>query len=172
MRENKQEFTCEAFNVSPGGIAVRASISGEAGERIILYLDTLGRLEGELVRASKGEFALRINASSYKREKIANQLTWLVNKNRLNLIEDRRHNRFVPKKIKARLSMSDGSTLECKILDISLSGAAIAVAHKADIGQVVTLGLTPGRVVRHSEQGICIEFLDIQDPASLERQFG
>lgn len=75
--------------MSAGGIAVRASIIGEIGERIIIYLDNMGRIEGELVRTFQGGFALKLSASSYKREKIANQLTWLVNKDRLIKIEDR-----------------------------------------------------------------------------------
>ncbi len=172
MRENKQEFPCQIVNMSPGGIAVRAPIIGELGERVVIYLDTMGRIEGKLVRAYEDGFALHLNASSYKREKIANQLTWLVNKNHLNLMEDRQHGRIVPKKTRAKISMIDGSTLDCQIQDVSLGGGAVAVEPKPDVGQLVTLGLTRGRVVRHTEQGISIKFLEIQDPASLERQFG
>lgn len=172
MRENKQEFPCQIVNMSPGGIAVRAPIIGELGERVVIYLDTMGRIEGKLVRAYEDGFALHLNASSYKREKIANQLTWLVNKNHLNLMEDRQHSRIVPKKTGAKISMIDGSTLDCQIQDVSLGGGAVAVEPKPDVGQLVTLGLTRGRVVRHTEQGISIKFLEIQDPASLERQFG
>ena len=172
MRENKQEYPCQIINMSPGGIAVRAPIVGEMGERVVIYLDTLGRFEGNLVRTYEDGFALHLNASSYKREKIANQLTWLVNKNHLNLTEERQHSRIVPKKTSTKISMIDGSTLDCQIQDVSLGGGAVAVEPKPGVGQLVTLGLTPGRVVRHTEQGISIEFLEIQDPATLERQFG
>ncbi len=172
MRENKQEYPCQIINMSPGGIAVRAPIVGEMGERVVIYLDSMGRIEGELVRAYEDGFALHLNSSSYKREKIANQLTWLVNKNHLNLTEDRKHSRIIPKKTNTKISMIDGSTLDCQIQDVSLGGGAVSVEPKPDIGQLVTLGLTPGRVVRHIHQGISIEFLEIQDPASLERQFG
>ncbi len=58
MRQNKQEYSCQIINVSAGGIAILAPISGEMGERIVIYLDTLGRIEGEIVRINPDGFAL------------------------------------------------------------------------------------------------------------------
>jgi hypothetical protein len=51
-------------------------------------------------------------------------------------------------------------------------GAAVSVEPKPDVGQLVTLGQTPGRVIGQRDQDISIEFLEILDPSSLERQFG
>jgi hypothetical protein len=172
MRENKQEYPCQIVNVSAGGIAVRAAITGEMGERIVIYIDTLGRIEGKIVRVNEDGFALQLSASGYKREKIANQLTWLVNKDRLSILEDRRHNRIIPKKTTIKITMDNGESYDCHILDVSLGGAAVWVEPKPEVGEPVILGLTPGHVVRHTEQGISIEFLEIQDPDTLKRQFG
>jgi hypothetical protein len=172
MRENKQEYPCQIINVSAGGLAVRAPVSGEKGERIVIYLDTLGRIEGEIVRANPDGFALKLSASVYKREKIANQLTWLINKDRLSMLEDRRHDRITPKKTAIKLTTVQGTAYECRLIDVSLGGAAVLVDPKPGVGELVTLGLTPGRVLRHKDNGISIEFLQIQDPDSLARQFG
>lgn len=113
-----------------------------------------------------------MKASAYKREKIANQLTWLVNRESLSRIEDRRHDRIAPRRSRVKLRTSDGASHDCEILDISLGGAAIAIDLKPEIGQIVTLGLIQGCVIRHSGAAVSIEFLEIQDPATLERQFG
>ena len=156
MRQNKQEYPCQIINVSAGGIAILAPISGELGERIVIYLDTLGRIEGEIVRINPDGFALQLRASGHKREKIVNQLTWLVNKDRLSNIEDRRHDRIIPRKTKVKLTMVNGESYDCQILDISLGGAAISVEPKPEVGQLVTLGLTPGRVIAQREQDISI----------------
>jgi PilZ domain-containing protein len=172
MRENKQEYPCQIVDMSAGGIAVNAPITGEIGERIIIYVDNMGRLEGELVRTFEGGFALKLSASSYKREKIVNQLTWLINKDELNIIEDRRHHRFSPAKTSTRMTMADGTVHDCTILDMSLGGAAVSVMPRPEIGHAVTLGLTPGKVVRLTDTAVNIQFLEIQDPATLERQFG
>jgi hypothetical protein len=40
---------------------------------------------------------VRILGSLYKRERIANLLTWLVNQETLGLTEERKHERIVPR---------------------------------------------------------------------------
>ena len=82
---------------------------------------------------------------------LAAQLTWLANRSILNLPEDRRHGRFVPKIAGARLIMPNGTNIGVRIIDISLSGAGIGTQERPEIGSHVTLGKIPGRVVRHLE---------------------
>ena len=172
MRENRREYPCQTVNMSAGGVAVRAPDIGERGERIIMYVDTLGRVEGEIVRTSRDGFALRLHASRYRQEKIANTLTWLLNKDRFVLLETRRHERIAPKNPATTLKLSDGTPLSCRLLDISLSGAAVAVDPVPAIGTQVMLGRTPGRVIRRGERSVSIEFIKIQDRTTLEQQFG
>jgi hypothetical protein len=171
MRENRQEYPCQVLNVLSGGIAIHAPVVCDIGEKIVVYLDALGRIEGNIVRVDQHGFALQLSVSGYKREKIANQLTWLVNKDRMSVIEDRRHDRIIPKKTNVKMTMGNGEIRDCQILDVSLGGAGVWVEHKPENGKLITLGMTPGRVVRHTEHGISIEFHEIQDPTSLERQF-
>jgi len=172
MRQNHEEYPCQIVNASAGGLAVRALVDVTPGEHIVLYIDTLGRIEGQVVRKYPDGFALKLSASEYKREKIANQLTWLVNKDKLSSIDDRRHDRFVPRKSKAKLQLPDGNSIACMVIDISLGGAAIIVDPKPEIGTLVTLGLTAGQVVRHSGNATSIQFAQILDPSAIERQFG
>lgn len=171
MRADKQEYPCRVINISPGGMAIESDIVGEARERIVVYLEHLGRFEGELVRCFPGGFAIRLTGTSYKREKIANQLTWLVNKNQLDLAEDRQHERFMPTKTHMKITLGDGSERDCRIVDVSLGGASVSVLPKPGVGETVILGLIRGTVVRHHDQGIGIHFLEIQDPGTIERQF-
>ena len=44
MLADRREYPCQVINMSPGGMAVIAPISGEVGERVIAYVDHLGRL--------------------------------------------------------------------------------------------------------------------------------
>lgn len=172
MRQNQEEYPCQITNASAGGLAVKALVRVEPNERIVLYVDALGRIEGEVVRQFEDGFALRLTASAYKREKIVNQLTWLVNRDKLSSIEDRQHDRFVPRKTKLKLQLPDGSSHDCYIVDVSLGGAAVIVEPQPAIGDLVVLGLTSGQVVRHSGDVTSIQFAKIQDPSSIERQFG
>src|SRR4030042_89605 len=97
LPEDKQEYPCQVINMSAGGMAMLAPVTCETGERIVAYLDNLGRIEGIVVRAFEGGFAVRILASLYKRERIANLLTWLVNQKSLGLGEERKQQRGVPR---------------------------------------------------------------------------
>src|SRR4051812_19434761 len=50
MLEDRREFPCQVVDMSPGGMALIAPVIGQPGERVIAYIDHLGRLEGKLAR--------------------------------------------------------------------------------------------------------------------------
>jgi hypothetical protein len=172
MREDKQEYPCQIINMSAGGMAMLAPVVCQDGERIVAYLDNLGRIEGVVVRNFEGGFAMRILASLHKRERIANLLTWLTNQKALGLGEERKHERVVPRINASKLILPNGDVHNCRVIDVSLSGASVACAVKPEIGTVVILGRMRGRVVRHHEQGVGLQFVELQDPDSLARTFG
>jgi PilZ domain len=170
MLSDRREFPCQVINMSPGGMALIAPVAGNAGERVIAYIDHLGRLEGTIARTFPNGFAMTISATLRKRDKLAAQLTWLANRHILNLPEDRRHGRFTPRNPLARLILPNGNNVACRVLDLSQSGAAIGVAPdlRPPVGASVTIGKTPGRVVRHIEDGFAVEFTRLQHPDFLE----
>ncbi|AMN42731.1 PilZ domain-containing protein [Rhodoplanes sp. Z2-YC6860] len=168
MLEDRREFPCQVVNMSPGGMALIAPVGGEIGARVIAYVDHLGRLEGKIARQLQNGFAMTISATPRKRDKLAAQLTWLANRSILNLPEDRRHGRFVPKIVAARLIMPNGTNVGIRIIDLSLSGAGIATPNRPEVGSLVTLGKISGRVVRHLEEGFAMEFTRLQHPDSIE----
>jgi hypothetical protein len=78
----------------------------------------------------------------------------------------------VPRINASKLILPDGSVHNCRVIDVSLSGASVACAVKPPIGTQVVLGRMRGRVVRHHEQGLALQFVELQDPDSLARTFG
>ena len=172
MREDRQEYPCQVINMSAGGMALLAPVICDEGERIVSYLDNLGRIEGVVVRPFEGGFAVRILASLYKRERIANLLTWLINQKSLGLGEECKHERIVPRVSTSKLILPNGDVHSCRIIDVSLSGASVACSVKPPIDTVVILGRMRGRIVRHHDQGIALQFVELQDPDSLTRSFG
>ena len=151
MLADRREFPCQVTDMSPGGMAVVAPVSGKIGERVIAYVDHVGRLEGAIARQFQNGFAMTVSATTRKRYKLAAQLTWLANRHILNLPEDRRHGRFTPRNPSARLILPN---VACRVIDLSASGAAV--------NALVTLGQTTGRVVRHLEEGFAVEFTRLQ----------
>jgi hypothetical protein len=168
MLPDRREFPCQVINMSPGGMAVIAPVGGRPGDRVIAYVDHLGRLEGHVARTFENGFAMTISATARKRDKLAAQLTWLANRHILGLPEDRRHGRFVPRNPMGRLIMPNGLNVGCRIIDVSQSGAGVATDQRPPIGALVTLGKVQGRVVRHLEDGFAVEFTRLQHPDFVE----
>jgi hypothetical protein len=168
MLEDRLEYPCQVVNMSPGGMALIAPVSGKVGGRVIAYIDHLGRLEGKIARVFQNGFAMTIAATERKRDKLASQLTWLANRDILNLPEDRRHGRIVPRKPVTQLVMPNGVNITCRVIDFSLSGAAIATDQRPPPGALVMIGKVQGRVVRHLEEGFAVEFTRLQHPDFLE----
>jgi hypothetical protein len=171
MLEDRSEHSCQVIDMSPGNVALRADRRGEPGERVIAYIDHIGRVEGVVTRTMIDGFAMTVIASDRKKDKLAAQLTWLANKHELDLPEDRRHERVAPRNPSSVLVLMDGRQYPCRIIDLSLSGAAVEIDVKPALGVQVTLGTMRGQVVRHFEDGIAIEFAVIQRPETLESEF-
>ena len=72
----------------------------------------------------------------------------------------------------SKLILPDGAVHNCRVIDVSLSGASVACAVKPPIDTVVILGRMRGRVVRHHDQGVALQFVELQDPDNLARTFG
>ncbi len=162
MLENKTEYPCQVVDMSPGGAALVTPIIGNIGEHVVAYIDHIGRVQGEIARYTDGGFAMTINATARKRDKLASQLTWLANRYVLNLPEDRRHERNTPDNPIVELVLSNGRSHRCRVIDVSLSGAALAIDAKPPIGTQVTIGRMRARVVRHIENGIAVEYAAVQ----------
>ncbi len=168
MLPDRREFPCQIINMSPGGLALLAPGIGNVGDRVIAYLDHIGRVEGKITRIIDNGFAMTIAATARKRDKLAAQLTWLANRDILNLPEDRRHDRIVPRNPIAVLTLEDGSKMTCRIIDLSLSGAAIAAETRPPLRSLVMLGRVQARAVRNLEDGFAIEFVHQQTAETLE----
>ncbi|WFR96830.1 PilZ domain-containing protein [Rhizobium tumorigenes] len=170
MLANYDEFECMVVDMSPGDLYVTCEGRPRANERVIAYIDHLGRVEGLVISVDSRGFNMSINATDRKREKLAAQLTWLANKHELGLPEDRRHDRLTPKSATVELTLEDGSVYNCRLMDLSLSGAAVDVEARPALGMAVRLGNMRGRVVRHFREGVAIEFLSLQSRDTL-REF-
>ncbi len=172
MRSDKAEYPCKLQDVSVGGAAIVTPQAVSLGEHVIAYFDEIGRIDGPVVRLVGGGFAMQIVATQHRREKMAAQLTWLINRKVLGIPEARRHDRIVPKQMDSMLQFADGSQVEVHVLDVSISGASVSILPLPPIGTEVLLGRLRARVARHHEAGVALQFIDIQNPMALRKHFG
>lgn len=159
------DHSLQTIDVSCGGAHVLSAVMPAIGERIICYFDDLGRVSGEVVRHLEDGFALFFEASAHKRDKLADRLIWLINHKRYDLKDER----SAPRKAKggpALITRSDGSKLQCRVIDISMTGAAFE--HDGPIplvGERVRSGKIIGEVVRSVSGEFAIRFLARKSPA-------
>jgi c-di-GMP-binding flagellar brake protein YcgR len=150
MLPDRREFPCQIINMSPGGLALLAPGIGNVGDRVIAYLDHIGRVEGKITRIIDNGFAMSVGATAR------------------NLPEDRRHDRISPRNPISVLTLEDGSKMTCRIIDLSASGAAIAAENRPPLKSLVMLGKVQARVVRNLEEGFALEFIHEQIAEALE----
>lgn len=160
MMPDQQEYPCQVTEMSPGDIKLYTPVKAEIGDRIVVYIDIMGRVDGTVARLFESGMALSYKLSPLKQDRIADKLTWLANKDSISNIEDRRHERQEPEPehTSSHIILPDGRSYECQIVDISISGAALTAPICPDIHTHVTLGKMKGKVVRHLDNGFAVEF--------------
>ena len=72
------EYACRIRDVSAGGLALIAPAPGSLGERVIAYINDIGRLEGVVVRTFSTGFAMIFAATEHRRHRIAARLIRLA----------------------------------------------------------------------------------------------
>lgn len=167
MLPSEDEFEC-AVPVMTADVATFITLARPLpGTRIIAYLAHIGRVEGTVLSLTDDGFMLNINATERKKEKLTAQLEWIAKRQALGLPEGRRHDRLTPRKTTVDLMLSDGHVVTCKLIDLSLSGAAVEIEPRPAMGTHVRLGNMNGKIVRHFVEGAAIEFDHVQSRDAL-----
>ena len=163
----EHETPCRVTDLSPGGAQVVCEFAPAPDIAIILYIDGFGRFEGTVSRPAAGNFGIKFACSALKRERVAEQLTLYMNRGTIDESVLRRHDR-APTKGLARFTRANGDIVGCEVLDLSLSGVSLKTDIRPPLGETVLIGQMAGRIVRHHEGGIAIEFVG-QSQATAER---
>lgn len=158
LPDEQREAVCKIFDLSAGGARIGCDFDLPAGKTVILYVDTFGRFEGNIVRLTGGDFGVQFNCPAMKRERIAEQLTVFLNKDRVDETALRRHDRK-PTRGMARFTRANGDVVQCEVLDLSLSGVSLQTTARPPLGEVVLIGQMAGRIARHHTNGVAIEFV-------------
>ncbi|HXE01036.1 MAG TPA: PilZ domain-containing protein [Hyphomicrobium sp.] len=171
MRADRNEYTCALKNISVGGAAIVTQQIPEAGERVVVYLEQIGGLEGTVARTMPDGFAFVFKVTEHKREKLAAQIMWLVNRDDFPDETERLHERVGTRGRRTTLKVEEGVIIDVELLDLSASGASIGTPARPPIGSFVVAGKTRAIVRRHHEHGIGLQFLALLSPEALRESF-
>lgn len=163
-------FACRTTRVSPFRMIVDVPVVGKVGDRLTSYFEEFGKFEGCITDTMSGSFLFEFDMTHVMRAKFADKLTWIEKKQKDPNVRDVRSNpRFIPAAPHAMLTLADGSTQNCLIIDLSLSGAAVSSAVQPPIGLPLAIGACVGRVIRHLPNGFAVKFVETYKQSDLTR---
>ena len=87
------EYHCLTAEMSPAKAYFRCAARPLTGERIVAYVDHIGRIEGKVSSLTDDGFRIEIKATDRKRQKLAAQLNWFANRNEFGVECGRRPQR-------------------------------------------------------------------------------
>jgi hypothetical protein len=131
---------------------------GRLGERVVVYVEHLGRIEGEIIRRASGWFAIEIHAADRKRERMADKIDWLM-KREAEVVSERRFAERIDMDYEQTVvRTSDGREFPAELVDVSIDGATVLVNSRIPVGVKVILGDQPAYVARRFAGGIAVVF--------------
>jgi hypothetical protein len=160
MLADGREAKCTVLDVSLGGVALAAPERGEVGEKIVLYIDQIGRIEGAIARHIPDGFAVALDVSTRTPERLARRLKEVVSGGKLTREPERRNEA----RIRLNGEASEHATADgrdYKVVDLSFTGADIKLAggDRPPVGAVLELGKLKAKVVRHTAAGVAVKFI-------------
>jgi hypothetical protein len=166
-----RSFACRTSRISPFRMMVQVPVVGKVGDRLTTYFGDFGKLDGLISDTVPGGFLFELAISHAEREKLASKLTWLEKKQRDPAVRDQRKQaRIIPESPHSTLTLADGSTRGCFVIDMSVSGAAVSSDVQPEIGTPLAVGACIGRVVRLLDLGFAVRFVEQQSLDGLERR--
>ncbi len=168
----QEEAVCTIADISPGDAAVLCQLQQEPFGRVVIYLETMGRFEGPIVRRTKSGFVMAFSCSAQKRDRLADQLTVELNRHLLSESDLRRYDRIEAASGSfTHFTRSSGEQIRCEVLDLSLTGVSVRCDTRPPVGEHVLIGHRAGRIARHHGEGVAIEMFGLSaGPASGDRE--
>jgi hypothetical protein len=163
-------FACRTNRMSPYRMIVDVPVVGKVGDYLTSYFRDFGKLDGHISDAKPGCFLLELDVTYATREKIANKLIWLEEKQKdPEIIDLRRSARIIPAETQTTLTLADGAVHECCVIDMSITGAAVSTQVELEVGTPLAIGTCVGRVVRVFATGVAVKFVEKQNQHELDR---
>jgi signal transduction histidine kinase len=151
---------CAVLNFSADGAGLRCAASLPIGTQIVIYVDCFGRFEGRVVRRDRLQLGVKFQSSKVKRARTLEQLAEYVANGRTARTPLGTAVRSKEGSPLTHFVAEDGTRSNCQILELGLEGASFRTEVRPKIGEVLAFGETAGRVLRHTQDGIMVEFVD------------
>ncbi|QQO21746.1 PilZ domain-containing protein [Bradyrhizobium diazoefficiens] len=165
-----RSFACRTKRVSPFRMIVDVPVIGKVGERVTSYFQDFGEFQCTISATLKAGFLMELDMPRARRAWMSEKLTWLEKKQKDASVQELRHDaRFVPQASHTFLTLADGTTHSCFIIDVSTAGVAVSSEYDPPVGTPLAVGACVGRVIRKFEHGFAVKFAEKQHRDDLVR---
>jgi hypothetical protein len=159
------QIDCVVSDLSAEGATIRTKEGASMGSEIALYIEGFDRFSAFLVEASRDRVRVKFNCSPLKQARTAEKIRrYLSGKSAPATISPAAPGSALHSV--REFTRSNGQTVTFDVIDISLSGASLRTSSRPPIGEVVTIGTVEGRIARHFDDGIAVEFFRRASPVS------
>jgi hypothetical protein len=149
---------CTVIDISSDGARISCGHRAAPEGLVILYVGGFGRFDAFVIRSEGAELGLFFVCREEKRANLQDRLARYVEEGTVSHTRLRRHERM-PAIASGHFTRADGYLVTCQVLDISRQGMSVRTLSRPPVGEIVNLGGAHGRVTRHFDDGIAIQFL-------------
>ena len=148
------EFHCRTLNVSATGVCIQADFVANLGERVVAYIDELGRIEGQVVRRGQDWFVIEVRTTQSRIDRIAQKIAALSGESpeALTVAPTETKRRSV------RLQLGFGQIHIVEISDETSLGAKVHADFQLLPGVKLTIDGKPAVVDRDDSDGFFVAF--------------
>lgn len=161
-------YACRLCSISTRMLVAVGPVVGREGEIVSSHFEEFGILRGRITRRLPSGFVTDIMMPDSERNKLGAKIEWHKKRVNAQVPDMREHKRIQPRDPRSLLTLADGTSMPCFIIDISQSGAAISAHFWPEIGTPLAVGKLIGRVVRYLDVGFALQFVEVQSADNLE----
>jgi hypothetical protein len=162
MAADASDSGCTVSDLSATGAKVSCDRRFRFGSRIMAYIENFGRFEGVAVPHDDGGMGLHFIQPLSLRERLAELLQSYRQHGQLPGMTARlrRHPR-TPSIASGYFALRSRTLVPCDLLDISAQGLSLKTSLRPPVGEIVKLGNSFGRIVRHHGEGIGVQLMHV-----------
>ncbi len=153
-----QTIECRVLNLSAGGALVHCKSKYPVDLPLVLYIEYFGRFEGTIAHRNGNLIGIKFSVGEIKRSRLKEMLSSYTERGVSGVTHLRRFPRFKSNG-SVTLKRETGQEIICDVMDISPDGVSLRTNKLIPISELVTVGKTRGRVVRHHGEGIALQYV-------------
>lgn len=116
---------CLVTSLTPKQAVISVASTLRCGQPVLLQVPDIGSLRGHIARIIESGAAVTLELTDQERVSFAGKVAWYRKKVLFNAPDRRQYRRRRPADPHSVLLLSDGTTVACRVIDVSRSGAAI-----------------------------------------------